>query len=158
MFPIFTPLPGVWRGLGFFNGELTRLSFWIYCSTILKGKNALSRLRKMLFFSFKKKLERRKKKYSNCELWLLGVCWGRVGSKFFWRVWWRVSQLKSVICLKKGKIIIKGKSFLRKPLRGSADKKKRRYGSYMLLFFFCINDCMNFQIHEDRILIQKILG
>ena len=129
-----------------------RLSFWIYFSTRQKGnkcsyssgdqENVLNN-RKLFFPSSKEKGE----EYSNCGLWLLGVCWGRFGRKFFWRVWWRVLQLKNVISLKKARRIIEGESLLPKLLRGSTAKKKRGFRFYVPSFFFFINDCMNFQIH-----------
>lgn len=97
--------------------------------------------------------------YSSCGLGLLGVCWGTFGRKFLWRVWWRVLQLKNVISLKNTRGMVKGKSLLPKPLRGSTDKKKRGFRFYEPFFFFlCINVCVNFQIHKHRGLIWQMLG
>lgn len=120
MFPIFTPVsmpfPGMWRGLGFLMvssqdcpSGYTVLPPWKEIKAVIWRKCYFSP-----FFK-KKKVDRRgggKEKYSNCVLWLLGVCWGKLGRKVFGRISWRVLQLKSVICLKNGKRITKGKCLL----------------------------------------------
>lgn len=54
--------------------------------------------------------------------------------------------------------MIKGNSFLPKPLRGSTEKKKREVRIYVSFFFFCISVCINFQVHKHRFLIQQVLG
>lgn len=61
--------------------------------------------------------------------------------------------MKNVIPLTKTERMIKGKSCLLKPWKGSTDKK-RGLRFYMPLFFFCMNFGMNFHIHEHRFLVQ----